>query len=119
MEIRKVPSNWKHPKKKNGSYQPMYDKYYIDALNEWISNHTKWEDGTHPCLIGHPEYKETYPFYAMWENEPPLVDYYQLKKYSEKELTHVQMYETVSEGIPISPVFENRKDLYEWLDINN
>lgn len=35
-ELRSVPANWEHPKKDNGEYQPMFNEYYGDALNEWI-----------------------------------------------------------------------------------
>ena len=30
-EIRKVPPNWEHPKKADGTYHPMYDEYFDDA----------------------------------------------------------------------------------------
>lgn len=105
-ELRKVPANWEHPKMANGKYQPMFNEYYGDALAEWIENHTKWENGTHPDLINNPERKEEYPFYAMWDCPPPDIEYYQTKKYLPEELTHIQLYETTSEGTPISPVFK-------------
>jgi len=105
-ELRKVPANWEHPKKDNGDYQPMFNKYYGDALNEWINNNKRWEDGTHPDLKDHPEYKEEYPFYAMYDGNPPDVEYYQTRKYKPEELNYIQLYETTSEGTPCSPVFK-------------
>lgn len=104
-ELRKVPANWEHPIKSDGRPQPMFKKYYGDALNEWLKEHEEWENGTHSDLNNRPELKEEYPFYAMWGGNPPDVDYYQPRKYSEKELTHIQLYESTSEGTPISPVF--------------
>jgi hypothetical protein len=104
--LRKVPANWEHPKNDNGSYKPMFDKFYGDALNEWIENNKKWENGTHEDLIKNPKLKDEYPFYAMWNGNPPDVEYYHTKKYNEEELTHIQLYQTTSEGTPISPVFK-------------
>lgn len=105
-EIRKVPANWEHPKNDKGNYQPMYDKFYGDALNEWIEECNKWDNGTHPDLLNHPEYKKENPFYSMWGGAAPDVEYYQTKKYLPEELTHIQLYETTSEGTPVSPVFK-------------
>ena len=42
----------------------------------------------------------------MWGGNPPDVEYYQTKKYLPEELTHIQLYETTSEGTPKSPVFK-------------
>lgn len=115
-EIRRVPANWEHPKKENGKYQPMFDRFYGDALDEWMKENEKWNNGTHPDIIHDPLLKEKYPFYAMWSGNPPDVDYYHKKKYSEEELTHIQLYQTTSEGTPLSPVFpkEDFDKLCEW-----
>lgn len=115
-ELRKVPANWEHPKNDNGKYQPMYDKFYLDAFNKWLENHNQWLDGTHPDLKENPERKEEYPFYSMWDGNPPEVEYYQTKKYSAEELTHIQLYQTTSEGTPLSPVFkaDEFEKLCEW-----
>lgn len=105
-ELRKVPANWEHPKKENGTYQPMFDRFYGDVLNEWIENNNKWVDGTHPDLVENQNLKEQYPFYAMWSGNAPDPLYYQIKKYSLEELTHIQLYESTSEGTPCSPIFK-------------
>lgn len=103
-ELRKVPANWEHPKDEKGQYIPMFNIYYGDLLKEWLAENEAWDNGTHPDLIERPSLKAKYPFYAMWE-EFPDVKYYQTKRYSEEELTHIQLYETTSEGTPKSPVF--------------
>jgi len=115
-ELRRVPANWEHPKNDKGFYQPMYDEFYGDAINEWIKNHKKWLNGTHPDLLENPKLKEEYPFYAMYDGGPPDIEYYQTTKYSEKELTHIQLYETTSEGTPKSPLFkvDEFEKLCEW-----
>lgn len=115
-ELRKVPANWEHPKKDNGKYHPMFNEYYGDALTDWLKEHNAWENGTHSDLVDEPERKTKYPFYAMWEGNPPDVEYYQTKKYADEELTHIQLYETTSEGTPTSPVFkaDELEKLCEW-----
>ena len=35
-EIRNVPEGWVHPKNEYGNYQPMFDKTYKEAAEEWI-----------------------------------------------------------------------------------
>lgn len=104
--LRRVPSNWEHPKKENGDYQPMYDQYYGDALDEWLKNHQMWQDGTHPDLQDNPQRKTEFPFFALWDGDAPEINYYHTKKYCEEDLTHIQLYEDVSEGTPVSPVFK-------------
>lgn len=115
-EIRKVPANWEHPKNEYGKYQPMFNEFYGDVLNEWWEEHQQWEAGTHPDLEEDPLLKQKYPFFAMWNGNPPDVEYYQTKKYSPEELTHIQLYEDTSEGTPLSPVFkkEEFENLCEW-----
>lgn len=103
-ELRKVPANWEHPKDESGNYIPMFNVYYGDVLKEWLDNNERWANGTHLDLINDPVLKEKYPFYSMWEAFPDPKSYH-TKKYTEDELTHIQLYETTSEGTPISPVF--------------
>jgi hypothetical protein len=119
-ELRKVPADWVHPKKSNGSYHPMHNIFYGDALQEWISNNEQWSNGTHKDLIARPELKEKYPFYAMWSGGPPDIDYYQTRKWGDEELTHIQLYESTSEGTPLSPVFrsDQLEELCEWASVN-
>lgn len=105
-ELRKVPANWEHPKRRDGSWQPMRNEFYGDELNEWIINNSKWNNGTHPDLLTSRTTKEEYPFYAMWAGNPPCVEYYHTRKFSEEELTHIQLYESTSEGTPVTPVFK-------------
>ena len=111
-ELRKVPANWEHPRGDDGNYIPMFDKNYGDAFKVWLEEIELWEKGTHPDLLRNPALKGDYPFYPMWE-ACPNPDQYHTKKFGKDELTHVQLYETTSEGTPISPVFH--KDDFEKL----
>lgn len=111
-EVRRVTKDWEHPKKDNGSYQPMFDDYYQNVLDEWIEQNKAWENGTHPDF---KEYGSDYPRYAMWGGNPPDCAYYKAVREKQEDLTHIQMYEDTSEGTPISPVFEKPEDLARWL----
>ena len=48
---------------------------------------------------------------------PEKSDY--MPDWPESERTHLQMYETTTEGTPISPVLKTAKELARWLADNN
>lgn len=113
-EIRKVAKGWQHPKNENGHYQPMHEEYYLDAIEEWINNHRLWAEGKHPDQLRKKDPPE-YNFYAEWSGNPPDVEYYRHVKWTDEEANCFQYYENVSEGTPLSPVFETLKELEDWL----
>jgi len=78
-EVRRVPSDWDHPKDSKGHYIPLHEP-------EWSK-----EDGVNPrqCM--------------SFEGEP----------------THLQMYENVTEGTPISPPMPDGESLARWLADND
>lgn len=110
-EIRNVPKNWEHPKDENGDYIPLMDGYYGDAIAEWIANHNLWLEGKHP------NQDVDYKFYGEYENAPNP-ECYRLVKWENGEDNCFQIYETVSEGTPRSPVFETLADMESWLIAN-
>ena len=112
-EIRRVPPNWEHPKDRKGYYKPLFDEDYATALADWQQRADQWEDGTHPDLVKSPELREEYTF-SEWYSEAPDPDYCR-PAWTEAEATAYQVYETVSEGTPDSPVFDSEADLRQWL----
>lgn len=112
-EIRRVPPDWKHPRDWRGHYRPLFDEDYTTALAEWQRGADQWEDGTHPDLAKSPELREEYTF-SEWHGEAPDPDYCR-PAWTEAEATAYQVYETVSEGTPDSPVFETEGELRQWL----
>lgn len=125
-EIRRVPPNWQHPKKEKPNYrthqmeqvyQPLFDEPYIKALNEWLEEHLQWEDGTHPAFAEHGYTKVEYPHYAHYGGNGPDVEYYR-PNWKPEEMTWWQVYETVSEGTPVSPPFATREELVDYLVTN-
>jgi hypothetical protein len=114
-EIRRVPANWQHPRNGQGHYLPLYDKDYVTAAQEWLDEVRQWDDGTHEDLRGRPELKQQYPFFWDWSNGPPDKEAYRVDAWTPDQATHYQVYETVSEGTPTSPVFASLDDLESWL----
>lgn len=89
--IRMVPANWEHPKDERGKYIPMHTRfpYADDEIAEGLED--GWLDASKP----------NYGIDLM-------------PTWSEQEATHFQLYETTTEGTPISPVFASFDDLCEW-----
>lgn len=115
-EIRRVPPNWEHPKTmatrlKRGQYvqveeyQPMYDEDFATRMEEWYAGWKAWGDADraeHKC-----EYWE-------YEGDPPDPKYYR-PAWPEGSATWYQVYETVSEGSPVTPPFATREELITYL----
>ena len=117
-EIRRVPKGWEHPKNEKGYFTPIYNEYYLDAFNEWIAEHNEWLSGTHPDQLGLSEDTKGCRFYAQWNGNPPDVNYYLTEKWEDKDLTCFQIYENVSEGTPVSPLFNSLDELITFLTEN-
>jgi hypothetical protein len=104
-EIRRVPKDWKHPRdERKDRFIPMFDYDFDSRMEEWYQEWQLWKQGKH-------DDQRDYPF---WEYEyPPDPD--TCRPTFDSEPTHYQIYETVSEGTPKSPVFESLDDMVDWL----
>jgi len=91
-EVRMVPPDWQHPKNKwTGRHEPLHPReYYI----EWVESSNE-----HPSVDAGDQITE-FIFMPHW---------------APGRCTHFQMYETCSEGTPISPVMETKEELARWL----
>jgi len=122
-EIRRVPKDWQHPKNEKGHYIPLLDRSYDVDAAEWDEEYAQWQRG-YQRDYGNKEskWKPKDPEYAfMWFGEwtgrrPSPTDY--MPDWPESERTHIQMYESTSEGTPISPVMDCPKKLARWLADN-
>ncbi len=116
-EIRMVPPNWAHPKKqvpdyRSGRtverYQPLYETTFVEAAAEWRKDfeefYAKGDNLEHEM-----EYWE-------WHGPPPDRDYY--ITYTKDQATWYQLFETVSEGTPVSPPFATKEELADYLAEN-
>lgn len=107
-EVRRVPPNWKHPKNYLGNFIPLRDgREYDSYAKEWDENYKLWINGNYP---GQTEFDCKYYF----EAEPPPIkdDYTDVKQ---EECTWYQYYECTSEGTPLSPPFETKQQLIDYL----
>lgn len=107
-EIRRVPSDWQHPKRAmpyGFDYAPLFDKSYEEAIATWETERFKWDSGERP---------DTECTFEEWHGEKPDPDYYR-PAWSDEERTAFQIYETVSEGTPVSPVFATKEEAVEWV----
>ncbi|MDD4972322.1 MAG: hypothetical protein PHT07_23075 [Paludibacter sp.] len=120
-EVRRVPPNWEHPTK-NGEYVPLFEPGYEQALAEWEEQQQKWEEGFRrnyfdgPKWIPKDENLKEMPF-EEWHGVRPEKSEY-MPSWKDSERTHYQMYETTSEGTPISPVMKSPEELARWLADN-
>ena len=113
-EIRKVPANWDHPFKEDRygctRYQPMYDRTYQEACADWLSDFDRIRSG------GMDKFeRDCYANVCDWasENTAPSPEYY--RPWSDEEAIWFQVWETVSEGTPVSPAFETQEELIQYL----
>lgn len=120
-EVRRVPADWQHPT--DGKYADGSDRYvalldgstYADSVAEWDAENAKWEAGEFPDYADEEHRKMTY---AEWNGERPRAEEY-MPRWTPEETTHLMMYETTSEGTPISPAFATPEELARWLADNN
>lgn len=110
-EIRRVPPDWKHPKDtgyRQKGFLPMHDSPFDPAMDKWIEARRKWNADEDPDRDKHPM------AYHEWAGGPPNPEYYR-PAWQEETRTAYQVYETVSEGTPVSPVFATKDELIQWL----
>ena len=101
-EVRHVAANWEHPKDEyNKRYKPLHEGY-SERLAEFEL--MRREKGLQEAL-------------DYFGGAPDVNDY--MPEWKEAETTHIQMYETCSEGTPISPVMDTPENLARWLADNN
>lgn len=112
-EIRAVPPNWQHPQHEgwhDGRLQPMYDETFEVAAARWKAGLAKWEAGELPSYCA-----DEGRGLEFWEYEgsPPDRAYY--RPWRDEDATWVQLWETVSEGTPVSPPFATLDELQAYL----
>ena len=97
-EVRTIPRGWQHPKNAEGRYIGLFDDWDADV-----------------------KYREETPqYYGPDSDEPPMDrdEYMPEVKHLPVEETQIVAYETVSEGTPMSPAFDNTPEgklaLLQW-----
>lgn len=103
-EIRRVPPDWEHPKRYTEwgyDFAPMIDQSFEDAIAEWEEEKKAFH--------------RTDCTFEEWHGERPNDPQYYRPAWPEETRTAFQVYETVSEGTPTSPVFESEEEIVAWL----
>src|SRR5689334_11455938 len=122
-EIRRVPPNWQHPRQStlqlvpHQGYQyvevnmPMYDQTFESAAAEWKTEYAKWECGEFPEYSTDEGRRDQ----EYWEYSGPPPERSRYRPWKDEEATWYQLWETVSEGTPISPPFATLDELATYL----
>ena len=94
-EVRRVPPPevWLHPTDAHGDHKPLCDWCYCEFVAMWESDDPE-EREPEPPAPDDPVYRPHFP---------------------PDERTWWQVYETVSEGAPVTPPFPTREALRAWL----
>lgn len=114
-EIRRVPPDWEHPRDAQGHHEALYDEDYVTASLAWLAKLRAWESGDDPDRAGEESDVGRRVFYWEWDGGPPDRAHYRHRRWTPEEATAYQVYENVSEGTPVSPVFPDEAALLAWL----
>lgn len=119
--------NWEHPKEEKfdiftrqttSHYQPMYDEDAETAWSEWLTEFEEFkkEELAEVAQKYPDEYSVDTPYRAFCEynGRPPNPKYYR-PKWAEDEPMGYAVYETVSEGTPVTPAFATKEELIDYL----
>jgi len=111
-EVRRVPATWQHPRE-DGRYKHLFegDPNLKQEIEEWHRDNELWKLGKHPDQVRRAT---TGLSFEDWSGGPPDPRYY-MPCWPDAEKTHYQMYETTSEGSPLSPPMESPEALARWL----
>lgn len=123
-ELRRVPPNWNHPLEvpveadpyrhisrvwSSLRYRPLRNRFFPEVAAAWRANLAKWETGWRPSYCDESERHLEY-----WEFDPPprREDFIPWRP---EEATWYQVWETVTDGTPVTPPFETPEQLIEHL----
>lgn len=119
-EVRRVPKDWKHPENERTGYIPLFDRY-TKHVTEWDEEAIQWANGLRKNCVDNTfvprNDRDKGMTYTEYAGERPKKEQY-MPEWPKEEKTHLQMYETCSEGSPISPVMETPEKLARWLADN-
>ena len=113
-KVRKVPPDWQHPYNESSGYEPLLElsEPIEEKQRRWDAEAELWRTGKHPGQVEDPRLIGTR--FCDWDGDrPDSADY--MPFWLPSEATHFQMYQTTSEGTPISPVMESPEALARWL----
>jgi hypothetical protein len=89
---------------------------YQRRVDDWDEENAKWKAGWRPDHYTDPEDRAR--CYEQWAGQRPHRDDY-MPNWPEAQRTHLMMYETTTEGTPISPACATPEELARWLVDND
>jgi hypothetical protein len=121
-EIRRVPMGWEHPKKQypgRKDFHPLFDETFEEAMQEWLDELQAWlKVGFQQTLHENPDYgydsREPYRSFCDYHGNPPNPEYYR-PIWPQDAIMGFAIYETVSEGTPVTPTFAIKEELIDYL----
>lgn len=128
-EVRMVPPGWQHPtcwakdwqtNRPRLQFKSLMDGSYSERVAEWDEEAAQWDKGlvhdysTNGWKPKDQSYTGTYTEWAG--SRPDAADY--MPDFPPGTATHLMMFETTSEGTPISPDFATPEELAHWLADN-
>lgn len=123
-EIRLIPPGWEHPRNEQGHLIPLLKGPFSAALAEWEEGNAHWQAGEirNRWVDGvawqpKPEAALASAAYEQWNGARPVAADY-MPEWADGEATLLVMYESTTEGTPISPAFETPEELARWLADN-
>jgi hypothetical protein len=124
-EIRRVPPNWEHPKHQvfnhrtnrlEEQYLPLRKIDVQTAWNGWFADFLEFNYELQAGKHGKHGYDKTQPYLSFcdWYGKPPDPKHFR-PAWPEETATWYQVYETVSEGTPVTPPFATKEELVDYL----
>lgn len=107
-EVRYVKEGWEHPKDERGFCIPLYEgSEYESDLRYWEGEAEGFDEEEKGCTL------------EEWCGSRPERDKY-MPDWTDDEKTHMQLYETTTEGTPKSPAFriDQAEEMAQWLEDN-
>jgi hypothetical protein len=121
QEVRRVPADWQHPRNSEGDFIPLYDgaKFPVHVAR-WDKENAKWAEGF--CTDFDGGWKpltdeQRGRTFASWDGDRPDQKNY-MPLWPDEQRTHLVLYETITEGTPVSPVLSTDEELARWLADN-
>ena len=123
-QLRRVPADWNHPKNASGTLVPLFQDLELKRSQEiWDRGQQLWDDGFYAGEYGRDKPKpltdeQKSSCYSDWVGNRPE-DEAHMPLWPDEKRTHYQLYETSTEGTPISPVMDSLESLAKWLGEQN
>lgn len=114
-ELRRVPPTWNHPidwTSNRRSFKPLHEGPWETAAAAWDARKAAFERGEDEDGQPLSDAAKASSF-EDWDGSRPRQEDY-MPTWTDAEQTHFQMYETCSEGTPISPVLPTPQEVAQW-----